>query len=220
MKSVQFILVNGVVKYVEMVRCSNLDVNHREYKPLYSERGVDVVNRKLKKIVAKTSWYEGTNFTKKINWRRWLPAEWVEDKPDQFRLPGMKFSTMLKVPSSRDGRLHNALGNVEYSQARNTGYQVKLVEKSGKPLSNLFPKDLSLSKCLKAWCPVCNGKDSNKPSLCGLKSVVYSGICKLCDASHKKTPSSPYRGVYIGQTYRTLAEPAKEHRTAYRDLKS
>ena len=54
--------------------------------------------------------------------------------------------------------------------------------------------------------------------MCGVKSVVYLGVCSLCDASHKLNPKEKHRGVYVGQTYRTLAERAKEHRDKLKDF--
>ena len=40
----------------------------------------------------------------------------------------------------------------------------------------------------------------------------------FCESEHKQNPGSKHRGVYVGQTYRTLAERAKEHRSALKDF--
>ena len=132
----------------------------------------------------------------------------------------MRFSTLLQVPSSKDGRLMSMLCKSEPKLAKSSGYQVKLIERSGKPLSNMFDKSLSVKKCHRTLCPACVdfvGKGSPK---CGLKSVVYAGTCLQCDKTHKSNPSSRHKGLYIGQTYRTLAERAKEHRQSFKDLEN
>ena len=48
--------------------------------------------------------------------------------------------------------------------------------------------------------------------------MVYLGICDLCEAKHKLDPEAKHRGIYVGQTYRTLAEGEKEDRKKLRDF--
>ena len=97
--SSQYLLVHGVVKFLEMVRRSHLQPDHKDYKPLPCERDFDVFNRKLKKIVAKATWYESEISDKKLSWRRCLPAEWVGDKPDQVKVHDMRYG----LPSETSG---------------------------------------------------------------------------------------------------------------------
>ena len=56
--STQFILVHGVVKYLDMLEKSKLDPSEKDYKPMYCSKEFDLCNRKLRKILAKTSWYD------------------------------------------------------------------------------------------------------------------------------------------------------------------
>jgi len=209
LKSFEYILVHGVTKFVEMLKNSLLPKHHKNDKPLHCEQDYDVFNRKLQKMVAKNSWYEASSLTKKTFWRSRLPTQWIGEKPSQRKIPGMKFSTVLKVPSTRDGRLVKALADAEYSLAKSTGYQVKMVEMSGKPLSNFFPQGMPKVQCHKAWCAVCSESSSKKPTMCGLKSVVYHGTCRLCENSHRANPDQAHKGIYVGQTYRTLSERAR-----------
>ena len=130
----------------------------------------------------------------------------------------MKFSSLMQVPSSKGGILLKMLAKSEPRIAKASGYQVKLVEQSGKSLSNYFSKNLSKSKCHKICCSVCSNSRKKGSNMCGLKSVVYVGVCEICDAKHKKDPSSKHRGIYVGQTYRTLAERAREHRNKLKDF--
>ena len=97
---------------------------------------------------------------------------------------------------------------------------MKLIEKSGTPLSNYFNKNISVKNCPRTWCAVCTGSEAKGPSKCGIKSVVYVGVCSICESVHKANPSVKHKGIYVGQTYRTLAERAKEHRQSFRDLEN
>ena len=58
------------------------------------------------------------------------------------------------------------------------------------------------------------------PSLCQVKNVVYTAICKTCDENHKKTPNAKHPGKYIGETYRTLHERVREHKASLRRWES
>ena len=55
-------------------------------------------------------------------------------------------------------------------------------------------------------------------TLCNVKSIVYHGICKLCDVEAKKTPEAKHQGIYVGQTYRNLSERSKEHRQSLKNM--
>ena len=191
---------------------------HCDYKPLHCSHEFNLYDRKLKKMLARSSWYDDLQIIKKLNWRPNLPANWKGDKPMQYRVNGMKFASLMQVPNSPGGQLINMLAKAEPRLAKASGYQIKLVEKSGKPLSYLFPKNFSSGKCQKAWCGVCSYSSSDSPILCNVKSVVYNGICKLCDTEAKKTPGSKHQGIYVGQTYRTLSERSKEHRQSLKNM--
>ena len=130
----------------------------------------------------------------------------------------MQYTSVLMVPSSKDGVLLKELAKVEPRLAKSTKYQVKLVEKSGKPLSGLFSTSISSGKCYRLDCAPCNNPKVKGPSMCKVKNVVYESVCTTCDIEHMKDPSSVHRGVYVGQTYRTLYERALEHQAALRRL--
>ena len=49
----------------------------------------------------------------------------------------------MQVPSTDGGTLLKSLARIEPRLAKISGYQCKLTEKSGKPLSRFFPKDFS-----------------------------------------------------------------------------
>ena len=198
-----------VVKFLDIVRRSELPCDDPQFRPIHCEQSYDTYNRKLRKILAKTSWYEGDQLKPLSRWRSKLPGEWIGDKPRQVKVRGMRFSSIMQVPSSKGGQLVKLLARSEPKIAKGSGYQVKLVESSGRNLSKFFSKNLSKSSCHKAWCSVCSGSTKKGPKMCGIKSVVYIGVCELCEADHQKNPENKHKGVYVGQTYRTLAERAK-----------
>lgn len=169
-------------------------------------------------ITLKTSWYDNSILNKKTSWHLNLPLEWAGDKPIQFKIRDMKYSTTLQVPNTANGQLLRSLAKIEHKLAKSTSYQVKLTEKSGKPLSKFFSLDFSSSYCHRAWCDVCSNTTKSRSTLCSVKSVVYSSVRDICDKNHKKSPNDKHAGLYIGQTYRTLSEQTKEHRLAYRRM--
>ena len=70
LRSVQYILVNGVIKFNELVRVSCLPKSDKSYKPLHAHRLFNVINRKLHKMLAKTSWYTESEIVKKNSMER------------------------------------------------------------------------------------------------------------------------------------------------------
>ena len=136
---------------------------------------------------------------------------WSGCQPIQFPIRGMKYSTVMQVPSSKDGRLLKMLAKAEPRVAKICGYQVKFVERSGKQLSKLFPRDLGATDCFRMDCAVCQSNTGKGSALCQVKSVVYTGTCRLCNDKHKSNPTAPHKGIYVGQTSRTLYERLNEH---------
>ena len=210
--SCQYVLVHGVTKYNEMVRCSELPADDQKYKPLYSSSKYNVANRKLHKMLAKTSWYDDLELVKKTKWREHVPTGWAGSKPVQQKVKGVAYSSIMMVPNSKDGRLLSMLAKAEPRMMKMSGYQIKYSEKSGKALSKCFPKDFSSSKCFRPECAVCINSDSKKSTLCQVKGVVYQAVCVVCDKQHKLNSGSDHKGCYIGETARTLSERANEHK--------
>ena len=136
LQSSQIILVHGVTRYLELVRNSERPTSHKLYKPLYYDKNYMKLERKLQKYEAKSNWYKGS--AKSNLWRSRIPANWKGGKPIQFKLPNMEYTSILQIPSSKDSKLMKEIARIEPRLAKTTGYHIKLVERSGKPLSNLF----------------------------------------------------------------------------------
>ena len=93
-----------------------------------------------------------------------------------------------------------------------TGYNVKMVEKSGTQLSRLFQRVYVNNTCHWEECPVCTGRNESKPSKCRVNNVVYEAVCLKCEEEIKRGRKEPSDlGRYIGESSRTLSERSKEH---------
>ena len=189
--SAQYLLVHGVTKFNLLVKNSNLPENDPKFKPLHPSRDFDLCGRKLRKLLAKTGWFDESEVFQKSKWRNEIPKGWSGCKPVQFPLKGMKYSSIMQVPSSKNGRLLKMLAKAEHRIAKLCGYQVKYVEKSGKQLATMFQPDPIQKTCFRSDCVVCLGKSKNGPSLCQQKGVVYTGICQICEKSHRESPNTP-----------------------------
>ena len=62
-------------------------------------------------------------------WRSYLPSELKGAKPIQKKLPGMEYSTVLQVPSTKGSRLLKELAKLEPRLTKLTGYHSMLVER-------------------------------------------------------------------------------------------
>ena len=195
--SIQYILVHGVTKFAEMKRLSELPPSHKSFKPLHSSKHHNMYNRKLHKMLQKSGWFSESKVVEKTNWRHLIPKSWSGDKPKQFSTPGMKYTSVMYVPSTKDGRLLKMLARAEPRISKITGYQVKYIEKPGKKLSKFFSREKSENVCHREDYGVCINSDTKKPSMCQVKGVVYSGMCLSCDKDFKEGRSeSPQRCLY------------------------
>ena len=145
---------------------------------------------------------------------------WKGNAPVQVKMPGMPFTSVLQVQSSKGSKLLREIAKIEPRLAKSTGYHVKLVERSGKPLSNMFSKSISSSKCHRSDCTPCSNSQIKGSFMCKVKSVVYEGVCNLCEAEFNLDKSLKHKGKYIGQTSRSLYERCGEHETSYRRMES
>ena len=136
------------------------------------------------KAVEKTTWYAGKNFGDqfKQDWKARVKMKGDDKHPNHggIREKAVEFSTVMFVPSSENGDLIHNLEQVErrFREQDEFTWNVKLVEKSGAPLVNVFRKRLPLEEgcSLGDECQVCE----NDAIKCSPKSVVYLGECQDC----------------------------------------
>ena len=133
---------------MELVRLSELDRNDMKHQPLYRSKQYNSYNRKLHKLLQKTGWFNESEIISKTKWRQVIPKGWSGCKPLQYNVPGMQYSTIMHVPSTKDSRLLKMLVKAEPRIAKISQYQVKYVERSGKQLTKCFNKEPVETKCL------------------------------------------------------------------------
>ena len=101
--------------------------------------------------------------------------------------------------------------------AKLTGFRIKMQEAGGMKLSMLFSTELAKGEhCGRAGCPPCM-TDVNRPN-CKQSSVLYESKCLVCNPTEERL-SSPReeqtregrKGIYYGETSRSLHERASEH---------
>ena len=95
------------------MRRSALTVSHKLYRPLFLTDEYDAKRRKLKKKLAKSSWFENSVVDSKVNCRRALPNERSGKKPSQLKVPSMKYSATFRVQSTKGGRLLKMFSKAE-----------------------------------------------------------------------------------------------------------
>ena len=74
----------------------------------------------------------GTIQMTKSSWRSRLPVFWKESKLIQRKVPDMRYTTVMQVPSSVNSGLLKVLARINSRLAKTCGYQPMLVEKGGK----------------------------------------------------------------------------------------
>ena len=73
----------------------------------------------------------------------------------QRGVKGMVFTTVLQVPSTKDSILLKELVKIEPRLAKATGYNTKIVEKSGVQLARCFDRIFDPQRCHAEHCIVC-----------------------------------------------------------------
>ena len=207
---IKSIVLQAITKYEYMLGRAGLDPEDEKYQPLYRERSYMEEERKILKYINPCTWYTGENLGEKFrqDWKRFIKRKHTRgnvrrNKHSANNVDNRKITTTMFVPSSGGGKLLSLLEEAEKDLSEETPWTVKLVEKSGIPLRNLFlPKFPLTDGCLLGdGCGACHGDGIT----CRPKGVVYKAECKSCpsDASGDK--------VYIGETSRVLRKRVEEH---------
>ena len=180
--STKIILVHALTKYYRMFWCSRLNKDDKKYRPLYLDKNDMQYERKIKKVMARGSWFQSISDDEevKLRWRDDLTSNWKGARPLQTRVKGFEYISTLTVPSTEGSELLIRLARAEPGLTRLTGFAIKLVEAGGTPLFLSFKNDKSKSKCPRIDCIVCAEHNATGASRCMVKSVVYLGECLDC----------------------------------------
>ena len=178
-----------------------------------------------KKTLGRTSWYK-SKIVKKAGAEpskedQDMGKKVVKDKQERTKYnkkkgvednKNLNTAAVLFVDNTKEGGLARSIREVLSRLEDILGYKVKVVERSGTPLKQMFP----LSKigegqsCGRTDCITCT-QDSRGETLppCKKRSVLYENICLDCnpdileDKGNRKVPPPKYPpSIYIGESSR------------------
>ena len=226
------ILIAGILKFDKKVKASQLTENDPQCKPLNQPSGGNM-KRMRRKVMAKAEWYKDKDDnedsqeaggadngsylrdakSKIKNLRKQKRLVTREETKDTR---GLETTTVMFIQSSKREILINTLKEKERYWSELSGFKVKYVKSAGTPLGNLLSVDHSKGmKCGRDICPPCKINEEEVRQNCRLRSVLYETSCMICNPTVQKTRTSSLqegrRGVYIGETSRSLAERSLEH---------
>ena len=80
-------------------------------------------------------------------------------------------------------------------------------------MANLFNTNMGSGiHCCRKPCPPCDSNKENRREDCRVRNLVYESVCTMCNPTDQKLKDSKSRkGIYIGETSRSIHERAREH---------
>ena len=209
-------IVNGIKSYESRkIRCRK---EGRKFRRTGKE---SLRSRQTAKLLQKTSWYKkggkedcynGGNKTKRVTGRNNNIKKTIS--PETKR-------TVLFVENSPGGGLAKTLREVTERLLSFTNMNIKVVEKTGKPLKSQFPQDSwNETICGRSDCIPCNQCSEHVPN-CTKRSVIYENMCSVCNPGAKekkeiKASNPDIPSIYVGETARSIKERIEEHHQAYK----
>ena len=224
------IAVAGIRGYEKKVRRRK-----KEGKPLFRTSQESLYPRQMKKILGAKSWYrrkrkaeeedepgtavaglQGGN-RRECKKRR---LEWDPNKEEGRRMPTR---SVLFVEFSEDSLLAKRMKETMDKLEGIIGCKVKVVERSGTPISRLFPLTRLWEgvACAREDCVTCQ-QGGERIYACNLRSLTYQNICLVChpgggEKVAKLNAEVSVPGVYIGESARSLYERGREHWKGFRE---
>ena len=133
--------------------------------------------------------------------------------------------SVLFVDSTKGGVMAKRFREEEKRLGQMTGYNIRVAEMAGMPLSRLLPSTnpWGPGDCGRADCPVCDQGDEKNQN-CKKRNILYESSCQECnpeedERSRKSNKLSGCEGVYIGESRCSLYERAGEHLAYARGMK-
>jgi hypothetical protein len=130
--------------------------------------------------------------------------------------------SVMFVDNTAGGELAKRLQAAEDELGEATGYRIRIAESAGSALGILLPSTnpWGASDCERADCVICKQGDRKRID-CKRRNVLYENRCEICnedqqDGKKKKSTTSiaslkDGKGIYVGESSRSLHERAKEH---------
>ena len=165
--------------------------------------------RNNKKLLKKSSWFKHQKpgmENQDAGEKEW---KGIKNKKKKFEKTCEKKEkppvTVLFVPRTPGGKLATMLREAEVEMSKFLGDRIKIVERSGTKLKQLFHKSNPWSgeNCQRDGCLVCwSGQERGGD--CRRRNVVYRTSCLACRANGKESS-------YYGESSRTAFERGLEH---------
>ena len=207
---IQKVMVAGYTSYKAKLRNSKLPPTNPAYKPLHLDTKFNMKGRWKNKVLAKENWFQEAKNDGKLSKTKLRKRIFQKGGARQ----NMEASTVMFIPSTKGGILTKMMRDNELEMARITRFRVKYQEAGGIQLARLFSTDLAKGEsCQREDCPPCSSKEENKTG-CKQQSIVYKSRCALCngeESSRQEGLETRRKGIYIGESSRSLHERSKEH---------
>ena len=118
------------------------------------------------------------------------------------------------VDNTAGGELARRLQEAEKRAGLVTGYRVRITESAGTPLGLLLPSTnpWGPQDCNRMDCITCSQNDEKRID-CRKRNILYESECTICNKVKKdgKEDLKDGRGIYVGESSRSIYERAKEH---------
>ena len=210
---------NGLKFYEEKkARCK------RENRPLYRTASSSLAGRYKKKLLGKTTWYKKRRKFENPSLEQLSQGRGNKRKRVNAKgsCQDLETKSVIFVENTPGGELAKRLKSLLERLQYHLGCKVKVVERAGTKLKDLFPlnKLWEGAGCGRPDCyPCVQGTEDTQN--CKKRNIVYESICTSCNPSAMKRGSlKNYDGskpsLYVGETARSLKERSKEHLDAFR----
>ena len=123
--------------------------------------------------------------------------------------------SVLFMDNTKGGLLSRKLQEADNRLSLMTNYRVRVVESAGTALSRLLPSTnpWGTGDCGRQDCITCKQQDDPIQN-CKKRSILYENRCVVCNVDVKEgteMKDGEGRGVYVGESSRSIYERAKEH---------
>ena len=137
-----------------------------------------------------------------------------DGKAEKKKGPPPPTRSLLFVDNTANGELARRLTEAEKKLGEDTKYRVRIAESAGDALGVLLPSTNPWGPmdCGRKDCVPCGQEDERRLD-CRRRNILYENVCQLRhqeDGKEKKDRKDE-RGVYIGESSRSMHERAKEH---------
>ena len=227
------IMIQGIVKYERRVKKSELNKDDTQYIPLHQPSGRCMMRMK-RKAQAQENWFRGADEEGKGKDEK--PASRTFQKSGKREKTAKKIqpTTVMFVPSTRNGTLIKRLRENEEKLVEMTGFRMSYSESGGTQLGRIFSTNLASDQPCGRPADKCIPCTRNiKLQNCKARSIVYESSCEVCNPPEEEKkgssrgeeqvqgvgtgdwvmadPSQGRVGIYIGESSRSLAERSLEH---------